>query len=162
MKHEPLIRDYMTQQPVSIEAGDGVEKARQLMKRLGVRHLPVMESGVLVGILSERELNLAYGLEVTDPGRFLVIDVCSQNPYVVTPDTPLRVVANIMAREHFGSMIVAEYGRPVGIFTTSDACAVLDDALTALVSGKGVEGIRRYPCDYQYLKPGRPPVVPVL
>lgn len=147
---EPLIKDYMTQQPVSVDAGEGIEKAKQLMERIGVRHLPVMENDALVGILSERELNLAYGIESIDPGRFLVIDVCTQRPHVVTPDTPLRVVADLMARGHYGSMIVAEYGKPVGIFTTSDACSALSEALTALVSGKDLEEVRGRSCSYEY------------
>jgi acetoin utilization protein AcuB len=150
MKPEPLIKDYMTQQPRSIEAGDSIEKARQLMVQIGVRHLPVMKDDTLVGILSERELNLVNGIESIDPSRLLVIDVCSQKPCVVMPDTPLRVVAKIMAREHYGSMIIAEYGKPVGIFTTSDACGVLSEALTALVSGKGIEEVRGRSCSYEY------------
>ncbi len=150
MKYEPLIKDYMTQQPVSIEASEGVEKAKQLMDKAGVKHLPVMENGTLIGVLSEKELNLAYGVESVDPGRYLVVDICSQRPYVVAPETPLRVVADIMAREHYGSMVVAEFGQPVGIFTTSDACRALNEAITALVSGKGAEAMRQYLYDYEY------------
>lgn len=146
---EPLIKEYMTCQPQTIGAGDSAEKARQFMTQIGVRHLPVTKGGALVGILSERELNLACGIESIDASQLLVIDVCSQNPCTVTPDTPLRTVAKIMADEHFGSMIVAERGKPVGIFTTSDACRALHDVLTAIVFGKGIEEVRGR-CSYEY------------
>ena len=97
MKGEPTIQDFMTQQPQSIGFGESLEKARDMMSKYGIRHLPVTKDGNLVGILSERELNIACGIESIDPEHLLVVDVCSDNPYVVTPDTPLWQVARVMA-----------------------------------------------------------------
>ena len=125
MKTEPTIQEFMTQQPQSIESRESVVTAQTLMKRFGIRHLPVTTDGIVVGILSERELNLALGMESIDHERLPVIDVCSERPYIAYPETPLREVVTVMAREHLGSAIIMENAKLTGIFTTVDACRAL-------------------------------------
>lgn len=129
MRTEPTIQKFMTLQPQSIESRESVVTAQKLMKRFGIRHLPVTTDGILVGILSERELNLAIGMEVLDHEQLPVIDVCSEKPYIAYPETPLREVVTVMAREHLGSAIVMENAKLTGIFTTVDACRVLGSLL---------------------------------
>ena len=129
MKNAPVIQDFMTQQPQSIGFGESLEKAGDMMSKYGIRHLPVTKDGSLVGILSERELNIACGLESIDPKHLLVVDVCSEKPYVVTPDTPLWQVARVMADKCYGSALVVEDGKLTGIFTTVDACRALYEIL---------------------------------
>jgi CBS domain-containing protein len=53
-----LVRNYMTPSPATVEwNADSREVARQMMS-LGVRHLPVMRGGELVGVISARDLLL--------------------------------------------------------------------------------------------------------
>ena len=126
MKKEPTIQDFMTQQPQSIGFGESLEKARDLMSKYDIRHLPVTRDDELIGILSERELDVACGVEQPlDPSHLLVADVCSEGPYIVAPDTPLWQVARTMADLRYGSALVVENGKLVGIFTTVDACKAL-------------------------------------
>ena len=99
------------------------------MSELGVRHLPVMNQGEIVGIISDRDIKLASGIEGIDADKFPVIDVCAGNPYRVEPDTSLRDVANTMASKHYGSAIVVQNGKVVGIFTTVDACRALAEII---------------------------------
>lgn len=122
---EPLVKDYMTLQPHTIEHGENVQTAHQVMTKLGIRHLPVMKKGSIIGILSEREVNFAIGIESIDHKQILAIDVCSQKPYMVTPETALRDVADVMAKKHFGSVIVMKNDELVGIVTTVDVCRAL-------------------------------------
>lgn len=129
MRVEPIVQEYMTQQPQSIESRENVITARKIMSSFGIRHLPVTTDGVVVGILSERELNLAMGMESLDHEQLLVIDVCSEKPYIAYPETPLREVVTVMAREHLGSAIIMENAKLTGIFTTVDACRVLGNIL---------------------------------
>ena len=143
MKGEPTIQDFMTQQPQSIGFGESLEKARDMMSKYGIRHLPVTKDGNLVGILSERELNIACGIESIDPEHLLVVDVCSDNPYVVTPDTPLWQVARVMADKCYGSALVAEDGELMGIFTTVDACRALYQVLEERMEEQNGKRTRR-------------------
>ena len=51
-----LVRDRMTPHPETLDAGDTTEHAAVLMIHGGFRHLPVMEHGEVVGVLSIRDL----------------------------------------------------------------------------------------------------------
>jgi acetoin utilization protein AcuB len=126
IKTEILIEDMMTSQPLTIDKGETVARAVQLMSGCGIHHLPVMDGERVIGILSQREAALAETLESLN---LCVLDVCSQKPYCVHPKTPLRLVALEMAEKHYGSALVVENGKILGIFTTVDACRALANRL---------------------------------
>ena len=54
--HHP-VADWMTHDPVTIDIDADVASARDLMLERGFRHLPVLEGGSLVGIVSLRDLS---------------------------------------------------------------------------------------------------------
>jgi CBS domain-containing protein len=51
-----LVRDRMTANPETLDADDTTEHAAVLMIHGGFRHLPVIEQGEVVGVLSIRDL----------------------------------------------------------------------------------------------------------
>ena len=51
-----LLRDVMTPNPLTASADDGILAAAQLMGERNLRHLPVVEGGNLVGIVSIRDV----------------------------------------------------------------------------------------------------------
>ena len=51
-----LLRDVMTPNPLTVSADDSVLAAAQLMGERNLRHLPVVEGGNLVGIVSIRDV----------------------------------------------------------------------------------------------------------
>ena len=53
------VQDIMTRDPVTISAETALEEAVDLMKRHGIRRLPVVANGKVVGILSRSNLLLA-------------------------------------------------------------------------------------------------------
>lgn len=124
-KRDPVIQKFMSTVPYSIPAGDKLKDAIERMDRFKIRHLPVMDGQRLVGIISDRDVKLACGIEGIDPARVPVLDVCSEHPYAVDPETPLREVAAAMASKQYGSALVVQNGKLVGIFTTVDACRAL-------------------------------------
>lgn len=113
------IREVMTPLLRTIEAHRSVREARELMKALCVRHLPVLAGGALVGMVSERDLRQAS----VDGAR--VAEVMSPEVYVVDEATPVQEVARTLAASRFGSVVVTERGRLSGIFTTVDALRLL-------------------------------------
>jgi CBS domain-containing protein len=50
------VSDWMTRHPDTIEPGDTTDHAASLMIHGGFRHLPVVEEGKVVGIVSIRDL----------------------------------------------------------------------------------------------------------
>jgi acetoin utilization protein AcuB len=127
----PSVRRVMTPFPWSIEASSAVEEAWQMMADNGIRHLPVTESGELVGLVSGRDLGLAMDARLGTPkARGVTVgDLCERDPFVVDLSTPVEAVARQMAERRLGSALVTRHGKLVGIFTTTDACRLLADVL---------------------------------
>jgi acetoin utilization protein AcuB len=125
----PSIQKYMTSAPHSIGAEQTVAHAQKQMKQHGVRHLPVLHGGKLVGLLSERDVALIETLRDVDPEKVTVEDAMSQQVYAVEPTAALDEVASEMAEKKYGSAIVVQNQKVVGIFTTVDACRALAELL---------------------------------
>jgi acetoin utilization protein AcuB len=119
------IADVMTPMPVTIAVDQPLSKARDLMERHQIRHLPIMESGCLVGIVSQRELDLLLASPEIDADLALVSRAMTKAPLVVGPDETVDVVAERMALDKVGSAVVLRRGDIVGVFTTIDALEVL-------------------------------------
>ena len=128
-KQSQRIERYMTHAPHTINSGMPVGTAKALMKKHGVRHLPVQVAGHLVGVVSERDLFLAASLHKED--GLLVDDVMTSEPYCVKADAPLGEVVEQMAMNRYGCAIVCnDEGRAIGIFTAVDALRALSDKLS--------------------------------
>lgn len=114
------IRDVMTATPFSIGREQSLQEASRRMRKHNIRHLPVLEGGTLVGILSDRDIDLVETLPDVDPERVSVEEAMTSQPYTVTPDTPLAEVVRTMAQHKYGTAVVMEGANLVGIFTTVD------------------------------------------
>ena len=122
--HELIpIRRFMTPTPVTIGREQSLEEAHKRMHEHNIRHLPVLDGGRVVGILSDRELELVENLPGVDAHTTKVEEAMVEGPYSVAADAPLRDVITHMAEHKYGTAVVAENnGRKlVGIFTTIDA-----------------------------------------
>lgn len=124
-----LIRDSMTKSVHTIGASLTLADAARLMKKHKVRHLPVLENGALVGLVSDRDVQVISGMSELDPTCILVEDAMSQAPWTVEPTTPLIDVAMHMAESKVGSAVVLEHDKVVGVFTTTDGMRVLAELL---------------------------------
>ena len=131
------IRRFMTPTPHTISTRQTLAEAHQAMRERGVRHLPVVEEGKLVGVVSQRDLYLLETLRGVDVGRELVEEAMSDEPFVVAPDTSLEEVAETMANRKHGSALVVESSTVVGIFTSTDALRALVTLLR--LPGEGPE-----------------------
>ncbi len=56
-----LVLNWMTPDPVTVDASASIPEALDLMLSKGFRHLPVMEEGRLVGMVSLRDLGRHAG-----------------------------------------------------------------------------------------------------
>ncbi|MCA9705245.1 MAG: CBS domain-containing protein [Myxococcales bacterium] len=121
------IRDFMTPSVHTISMESTLPEARNLMQEHGIRHLPVLDEGKLVGLLSDRDLARLEGFPMVDFNLVSVPDAMSEQPYVVSPDTAALEVVRTMRDQRYGSAIVTEAGKVVGVFTTTDALRALAD-----------------------------------
>jgi acetoin utilization protein AcuB len=119
------VGDYMSQTPHSIGVDQSLLDAGRRMHQLAVRHLPVLDGGKLVGILSERDIALVESLDLVNPADVRVEEAMSAEPYSVSHETPLREVASIMAERKYGTAVVLDGQRLVGLLTTTDTLRAL-------------------------------------
>jgi acetoin utilization protein AcuB len=127
----PTIQKYMTTTPHSVGKDQTLEHAHRLLRQERIRHLPVLDGGVLVGMVTERDLALIEGFESIDPKKVTVEDAMSTEVYSVSPDALLDEVVTEMAEKKYGSAVVVQNNKVVGIFTTVDACRALGELLAS-------------------------------
>jgi acetoin utilization protein AcuB len=125
-----VIDDFMTRSVHTIGTQSPLVDAHRLMNEHAIRHLPVLEGGTLVGMVSMRDLHLIETLKDVDPKEVLVEEAMSQDAYTVPPGTSLLEVARTMALHKYGSVVVARDGHVEGIFTTVDAMKALESLLS--------------------------------
>ena len=100
-----------------------------MMREHAIRHLPVLHGGKLVGLLTDRDLHLVESLAGVDPTKVKVEDAMSTVVYSVGPDTPLDEVVSTMGEHKYGSAVIMQNEKVVGIFTTVDVCRALAELL---------------------------------
>lgn len=112
------LQEIMTTDVVTTRPDETADAAWSRMRRAGVRHLPVLDAGKLVGMLSERDLGSRAGRAVRK-GRD-VRDLMTPQVASAKPGMTLRQAANLMLGRLIGALPVMEDGRLMGIVTASD------------------------------------------
>jgi acetoin utilization protein AcuB len=119
------IGDVMTPQPLTIGRDQRLVTAHKMMAENGVRHLPVLEHGDLVGILSQRDLYFVETIAGVDKFADKVEDAMTTDTRKFEPGAPLVDVAREMFQHRLGCAVIVERDRVVGIFTAMDALRIL-------------------------------------
>jgi len=139
---QPTVREFMTPDPVTIDGGLTVSDAATRMFQINARHLPVYVGGHLVGILSDRDIARASAPDNLEGGRGQTVEqACTPHPQVCSPDTPLVVVAHLLARRKIGAILVMEGGQLLGMFTIVDALHALVRMLGGDPEQSGIYGV---------------------
>ena len=106
----------MTSKLIAVAPHDSLAKAKALMDSGNFRHLPVLEDGRLIGILSDRDMRLHSGyLDSTH-----VDAVMTSNPATITPAETVEEAARLMLRLKISAVPIVDDQKPVGILSTSD------------------------------------------
>lgn len=130
MKSIPVISKYMTTLPHTIGVDQSLIKAGKMMSEYRVRHLPVLQAGKLIGILSDRDVRLVESFRDVDPEKVKVEEAYTPDPYIVTPQASLSEVCAEMARKKYGCVLVCDNQKLVGIFTWVDALNAFEELLS--------------------------------
>lgn len=127
----PQLKNVMTPFPYSVDVEAPVDEAERFMREHKIRHLPVMEKGVLKGIITDRDIKLMLGPDFAypNPREFKVGNAMVEDCYTVELATPLVAVLRHMAEHRLGSALVTRHGKLAGVFTVTDACRAFADHL---------------------------------
>ena len=125
MKAVPTVDKYMTTHPHTIGLDQPLSMAHKMMSEFRIRHLPVLDGGTLVGIISDRDLKMVESLVDVNPDKTLVSEALTEDPFSVSPQALLTEVCAEMTAHRYGSVLVLDNKKLVGIFTWVDALNAL-------------------------------------
>jgi acetoin utilization protein AcuB len=125
-----LVKDSMTRDVAALSPQATAAEALGLCRERRIRHLPVLEEGRLVGIVSDRDLRSAAPA-LGDPERASALEeigiseVMTRDVVTAAPDDSIEVAANRMREKRIGCLPVIESGALVGVITSSDVMEAL-------------------------------------
>jgi acetoin utilization protein AcuB len=125
-----LIREVMHPDPVTVSSGTKLNEAYRIMVYQNIRHLPVMDDDIIVGIVTDRDLRLATSRLTENPFdvETLIEKVMSRPVQTTHPSDPIEIATRTMRELKIGCLPVVEDNKLVGIVTGMD----LLDALLRL------------------------------
>ena len=129
-----VVEEIMSKDPFALDVRATVEEALAQLAEADIRHLPIVESGALVGILSDRDLREAVpgGLWSSSPvlGE-AVSSIMSSNVVSATPETDLGEVVDAMIEHKIGAVPVveADSAKLIGIVSYVDVLRALREFL---------------------------------
>jgi CBS domain-containing membrane protein len=126
---EGIAREIMMGSPVTLKPDDSLDLANDVIALGRIRHIPVVDDGKLVGMITERDLigaaaNKIFGLKQASKSALLktvkIKDVMKKRVITVAPDTPIKDAVHLMAEKKIGCVPVVSDGSLVGLVTTTD------------------------------------------
>ena len=130
------VRDYMTPDPQTLDVQSTLLDAVLLLHRAELRHIPIMEGGRMVGLLTDRDVGrIAPSILATvspqEYNRFfedtLVGKVMSRKLISTTPESPLAEAVHLLYINKLGCLPVLDGDRLIGIITVVDMLRALHD-----------------------------------
>ncbi len=130
------VDEVMSEDPVWVDLEATVGESIRRLLETHVHHLPVLKAGVVVGIVSDRDLRaVASTLPALreDPGGWAarsdepIANVMSANVFSVPPDADLVNVVDLMLEHHVGAIPVLDPGsaKLLGIVSYIDVLRAL-------------------------------------
>src|SRR5690606_302052 len=113
----------MTTPVLTLSPSEPASDAVALMRDEGIRHAPVVDGGMILGVVSERDLGGPHG-GAARKGR-TVRDLMCKGPLLGAPDMCVTDAVVLVRERHIGCLPVVDAGRLLGIVTRSDLLAAL-------------------------------------
>jgi len=130
MKKQVPVSTIMTKNVIKLNLTDDLTKAEMLFKKHHIRHIPVVNSNKIIGMLSYTDLlRISFVdavddedevVDVTVYNMFTVEQVMAKKLVTVAPETTIKEVAEILSKREFHALPIVEGDLLVGIVTTTD------------------------------------------
>jgi acetoin utilization protein AcuB len=134
------VGEWMAKDLVTVSQGETIQHCVDLMKRHSIRHLPVVERGKLVGLVTEGDIRQVFLASLIEELR--IQDVMIGDPVTVAPDAEIEDAAKIIHHHKIGGLpVVDEEGRLQGIITVADILAAFIEIMGVLKSSSRIDVI---------------------
>ncbi|MBT8125639.1 MAG: CBS domain-containing protein [Gammaproteobacteria bacterium] len=132
MKKVPTLKAAMTPFPYSVQLETTLTTVRKLIQDHNIHHIPVMNSGEIVGVITGGDVEAREKMVNGDNEQSLeVLHVHMSKPYIVDINEPFENVLLTMADKRIGATVITKHGKLVGVFTYIDACRYFGEYLQA-------------------------------
>jgi len=129
------VKEIMMGSPVTLSPEDTLDLANDVISLGRIRHIPVLEDGRLVGLISERDLigravPAIFGLKQKSKSALLktyrIKDFMRKRVVTVSPDTHIKEAARLMAEKKIGCVPVVSAGALIGLVTATDVLRYME------------------------------------
>ena len=133
------VKNQMSRKVVTIPPNTSILRAIEIMRDKSIRHLPVVEEGELVGLVTEGDLRQASLLSLVD--KVSIDDVMIKKPVTISPEASIEEAARLVYRHRIGGLPVVVGRKLVGILTIVDILAAFIQLLGILKSSSRIDMI---------------------
>jgi CBS domain-containing protein len=126
---QETVGQIMMGSPVTLKPDDTLKLANDLISLGRIRHIPIVDGGKLLGLITQRDLlgraadrilNLKEKNRAELLDAIMIKEIMQRRVLSVEPDTPISEAAHLMAERKIGCVPVLSDGNLVGLVTTTD------------------------------------------
>jgi len=142
-----LVKNWMCQPAITIDADDVVSDATGLLKKQEIHMLPVMQKGQLVGIVTDQDIKRASSSDVVSENRIqdgdlldgiTIKEIMTPDPVTVRYDYTLEeTVEKFLVHNISGLPVVNQQRKVIGVITKSDFFQLI-----LVLTGFGKKGLQ--------------------
>jgi len=130
-----LVGNWMSKDVISVDVSDSMQDAARLIRGHKIKHLPVIENGKLVGIVTDTDLKRASASDVTTLeihellfliSEIKISDIMTKDPITIPLDYTIDEAAQMLLEHKLsGAPVVDDEGQIAGVITQTDIFRVL-------------------------------------
>ncbi|HXV82685.1 MAG TPA: CBS domain-containing protein [Candidatus Binatia bacterium] len=129
MKTTVTVRDLMARDPATLGRNETLDLAESIMNLGRIRHMPVVDDGRIVGIVSQRDLfrsalitALGFGRKTTSAliKTITIKEIMTEHVITIPPEASVKEAARVMIDKKIGCLPVVEDQKLIGLLTETD------------------------------------------
>lgn len=130
MNDNVTVASIMSKNLITLKPDDELSHAELLFKKNKIRHIPVVENGAIIGMLSYTDLlRISFVDAVDDDAEevdgtvynlFTMHQVMTKNVITISAETTIKEAAALFLKGEFHALPVVHDGKITGIVTTTD------------------------------------------
>ena len=134
---ERTVSQFMTPDPICAKLTSSVREVSDLLAQNDIRHLPILDNGRLVAMISDRDMRAITGWYLSEPPEgttrpyMCVADFCDSDVISIAPEEDIVEAIDLMVNHKIGALPVvdARSQKLVGIVSYIDVLRELRDAI---------------------------------
>lgn len=130
-----LVKNWMSTPVITIDEDDSMTDAIERLKDHNIRMLPVMKSGTLTGVVTDRDLKRASASDATTLefhelvyllSKVKIKTIMTRDPLTVKPEFTVEETADLLLKNKIsGAPVVDVTGKLAGVITQADLFKVI-------------------------------------